>query len=122
MSIEETLAAILAALKSIDSKFYVVTVTDKIEAPATQYPPTTPYPQVEAPTIEAPKVKADKPKAPEVEQPSREKIGTDLISLATEKGRDAAIGVLANFGAKKLAELKVTDYTAFEAAIAEARQ
>ena len=51
---------------------------------------------------------------------TREQCGNALIALATSKGRDAAVDVLAQFSAKLVKDVKEADIPAFFAAIAEA--
>ncbi len=55
--------------------------------------------------------------APEV---TREMVGKKLILLATTKGRDVAVDVLARFKAGKLADIAVAQYVEVNAALDEA--
>ena len=89
------------------------------EAPTTEAPaaeaPTTEAPAAEAPTTEAPTTEAPAAEAPAA-APSYQDAANAIMRLARARGRDAAVAVLAKFGAGKLPDVKPEHFAAVIAA------
>lgn len=114
---------------SLESKIETLTASiDKlIEALGSErLTVTTDLPEVLAAAEAATKAKVDKPKKakaePEPEAPPADKITSTqvaqaLVALMKDKGRDAGVAVLQQFGASKVPEIKAKDYPKVLAAI-----
>lgn len=112
----ETIAKAPAVCANVQQPFPTVTET-KPKSPA---PPAANTAQ----TTTAAKASPFMPVPPtqeRQEQPlTREQVGNALVALATSKGRDAAIAVLAQFSATQMKDVKEADYANLFAAIKKA--
>jgi DNA replication initiation complex subunit (GINS family) len=113
--IVELLLDIKSELQKLNAK---VASADVPAAPAEKKPKKEePAPQPAPPAATAaPATAALAP--PAVPEITREMVGTALVKLATEKGRDAAVAVLAKFNATKLDEITPAQYVGLATEIA----
>lgn len=125
--IEEVLNNILSEMKKLNAAFGTVIAVDQntnrqatsgVIAPAPPAParPTDPFGNTAILGQSA--APASQPPAPA--PITREQCGGALVGLATEKGRDIAMAVLAQFNAKTLGEVKTEQYADLAAAIKQA--
>ena len=122
---------IAKSLKAIEEKFVVAEIVQAakqiVEAAAVATPGVITNSQVievapTPPVVQAAKqiVEAAAVAVPSLATVTREQCGNALITLATSKGRDAAVAVLSKFGGGQFKDVKEADYPAFFAAITEA--
>lgn len=120
MSLEEALAANTAALIKLCQ---LIGANELVSAQAAVAPSNTAssssmHPRVlESPSDDAAVPTAQAPVGePEAEDVPYEKVAAAVTRLANDKGREAAIAVLAQFNLKKLGEANTSDYPAILAA------
>ena len=120
--IEKTLEKILSELEKLNAAFATVLAApaQQEQKPVQAAKPTEAKPdpfttitEVAPKVLEVAQVKEAAP-API----TREQVGTALVGLATDKGREVAMAVLAQFGgATKLGDIKADDYPKLAEAI-----
>jgi hypothetical protein len=94
-----------------------------IPADASEAPPA-PAPKVDKPKKAKPEPKvepapepAPEPEAPPADKVTSTQVAQALVALMKDKGRDAGVAVLQQFGASKVPEIKAEDYPSVLAAI-----
>lgn len=109
LALQENTAAVNALRALLEKGFTPTPAADQVDAPAETTKAST---KRETKKAEAPKVEEPATETKAAEPATRDQAGKALTTLANKKGRDAAMNVLTNVGAKTLGEVKPDDYAA----------